>query len=143
MSRTAAWIRGHLLVFAVCAGLAASGQAHAREDAPRTFVDAVSEISGLLSQAHFQTAKSVAEATLSWADGVPEATLLRAPRSQLHVLLATAQVALGEHKSARESMRLALALDPTLALDTQTTSPKVVRVLREARQRPTAGSLRQ
>jgi len=48
--------------------------------------------------------------------------------TQLEVLSATAQIALGRHDAARESFERALAADPVLERDARSTSPKIRRV---------------
>jgi hypothetical protein len=53
--------------------------------------------------------------------------------AQSEVLLATAELALGRAGDADKSLRRALAIDPALALDPATTSPKVLRALDAAR----------
>jgi hypothetical protein len=54
-------------------------------------------------------------------------------RARLEVLAATAQVAFGDDAAARSSIERALRADPALALDESTTSPKLLRVLDDAR----------
>lgn len=54
-------------------------------------------------------------------------------RARLEVLAATAQVAFGDEAAARASIERALRAEPALALDARTTSPKLLRVLDEAR----------
>jgi hypothetical protein len=92
-------------------------------------------VSELLAEAHFQTARSVAESALSAFDrpSRPSDPRIAKARARLHVLLATAHVALGERDLARRSLGRAIRLDPSLTLDARTTSPKVVAVLHEAR----------
>lgn len=54
-------------------------------------------------------------------------------RVRLEVLAATAQVAFGDETAARASIERALRADPKLALDQDSTSPKLLRVLDDAR----------
>lgn len=54
-------------------------------------------------------------------------------RVRLEVLAATAQVAFGDETAARASIGRALRADPKLALDESSTSPKLLRVLDDAR----------
>ena len=54
-------------------------------------------------------------------------------RTQLEVLSATAQIALGHDKAARESFQRALAANPQLELDAGSTSPKIRRVFETVR----------
>jgi hypothetical protein len=135
LPRTPKSIRGRLLTGGVCTSLlfAAAGPARAQSDDRRALDHAISEVSDLLAEAHFQTARSVAEATLYAAGPQAGPTSLAGPRSRLHVLLATAHVALGERDLARLNLERAIRLDPKLTLDPRTTSPKLVAVLRELR----------
>jgi hypothetical protein len=57
-------------------------------------------------------------------------------RTQLEVLSATAQIALGRNEAARESFQRALAADPQLELDAGSTSPKIRRVFETVRDEP-------
>jgi hypothetical protein len=54
-------------------------------------------------------------------------------RARLELLAATAQVAFGDEAAARASLERALRADPGLALDESATSPKLLRVLDDAR----------
>ena len=93
----------------------------------------LAEIETLLASAHFHAVVSVAELTrelLSGHEGHPE---LKTRRARLEVMIATAQVALGQRAVAQRSMMRALYADPALSLDEGTTSPKVLELLREAR----------
>jgi hypothetical protein len=54
-------------------------------------------------------------------------------RTQLEVLSATAQIALGHDEAARESFQRALVADPELELDAAATSPKIRRVFETVR----------
>lgn len=119
-------------MIAAALSLSLSGTAHAQGADPGSLEDAIAEIEELLAEAHFRTAKSVAETTLSWCDEQPDLALPHARRARLRVQLATALVALGDDAGARESLRRARALDPSLTFDSQETSPKLLRVAREA-----------
>jgi tetratricopeptide (TPR) repeat protein len=55
--------------------------------------------------------------------------------AQTEVIAATAELALGRAEAAEAALRRALAVDPALALDPATTSPKVLRALDAARAR--------
>ena len=80
------------------------------------------------------------EATISGADAlrprlaalIPQVALAE-PTKRLEVAAGTALLAIGETDRARDAMSRALAADPTLTLDPATTSPKVLRILEEAR----------
>lgn len=98
----------------------------------------VAEVDGLVRDAQFHTAIGVARTARAWADEADSTPALRERRARLQVLLATAHVALGDERLARESLRRALALNPQLALDESTTSPKLLKVLREIRRVPPA-----
>ncbi len=93
--------------------------------------ESLGEIEALVLEAHFATALGVAETTRSWADELPSSPEVREARARLNVLMSTAQIALGDEAAARESMERALAVWPLLVLDERTTSPRVVRLLRE------------
>ena len=92
---------------------------------------ALADIESLLLDAHFPTALGVAEATCEWADAIPSNPEVREARSRLYVLMSTAQIALGDEEAARERMQRALSVFPLLTLDERTTSPRVVKLLRE------------
>jgi hypothetical protein len=101
---------------------------------------ALVEVRVLLAEAHFLTTIGVAKSTSRWARELPASEGLLARRAQLQVLIATAQVALSRDDRARESLRLAVELDPKLVLAEPTTSPKLVRVFRQLQRRaPRAG----
>lgn len=101
---------------------------------------ALVEVRVLLAEAHFLTAIGVAKSTSRWARELPASEGLPVRRAQLQVLIATAQVALSRDDRARESLRLAVELDPELVLAEPTTSPKLVRVFRQLQRRaPRAG----
>jgi hypothetical protein len=93
--------------------------------------EALSEVQLLLSEAHFLSGLGVAQSTSRWAQGLPTSDDVLERRALLQVMIATAQVALGEHDSARESLRGAVDLDPWLVLPEKTTSPKLVRIFRQ------------
>jgi hypothetical protein len=87
----------------------------------------------LVRGAHFRRALETANQirpTLAPIDDAPGASLRR---TQLEVLSATAQIALGRHQAARESFERALAADPELELDAVSTSPKIRRVFEAVR----------
>jgi len=87
----------------------------------------------LVRSAHFE------QALLAADELRPElAPALDAPgaiprRTELEVLSATAQIALGQGEAARESFERALAGDPGLELDAASTSPKIRRVFETVR----------
>jgi hypothetical protein len=68
--------------------------------------------------------------TLASIEDAPGASLRR---TQIEVLSATAQIALGRHQAAHESFERALAADPKLELDAGSTSPKIRRVFETVR----------
>lgn len=101
---------------------------------------ALVEVKVLLAEAHFLTVIGVAKSTSRWARELPASEGLLVRRAQLQVLIATAQVALSRDDRARESLRLAVELDPELVLAEPTTSPKLLRVFRQLQRRaPRAG----
>jgi hypothetical protein len=63
-------------------------------------------------------------------------------RVRLEVLAATAHIAFGDERAARESFARALAADPGFAPDARSTPPKLLRVYEEARsaEAPAVGS---
>lgn len=91
------------------------------------------EIEALLADAHFHTALGLADATRALLEPRDDDPARAARRARLELLTATAQVALGHRARARESLRRALVADPALELDERETSPKLVKLLREAR----------
>jgi hypothetical protein len=97
-------------------------------------VDAMIEAAEALVQgARFRQALETANRirpTLSSIADAPGASLRR---TQLEVLSATAQIALGRHQAAHESFVRALAADPELELDAGSTSPKIRRVFESVR----------
>lgn len=93
----------------------------------------LAEIEALLASAHFRTALAVVEPTRDLLDAAGEDRRLGTRRARLEVMAATAQAALGRHARARQSMIRALRADPALDLDAGQTSPKVLKLLREAR----------
>lgn len=58
---------------------------------------------------------------------------LRQRRVRLELLSATAQLALGDERAARESLIRAIESQPDLVLDPEKTPPKVMRALELAR----------
>jgi hypothetical protein len=90
----------------------------------------------LVRDARFEQALQTAERIrprLVSVENVPGANLRR---TQLEVLSATAQIALGRDDAARESFERALAADPELELDARSTSPKIRRVFDTVRRDP-------
>ena len=90
----------------------------------------------LVRRARFQQALKTAEQIrpkLASVEGAPGASLRR---TQLEVLSATAQIALGRHDAALESFERALAANPELELDVRSTSPKIRRVFETVRGEP-------
>jgi hypothetical protein len=112
--------------------LVAPGRVSAEPPTDHEGLDAiVSEVENLVLEAHFHTAVGVARTARTWVDAASAGPELRARRARLQVLVATAHVALGNEQEAKESLRRALALDPYLALDSATTSPKLLRLLND------------
>ncbi len=90
----------------------------------------------LLRDARFRQALRTAEQIrpkLASVENAPGASLRR---TQLEVLSATAQIALGRRDAARECFERALAADPVLELDARSTSPKIRRVFDAVRGEP-------
>ena len=89
-----------------------------------------------LARARFSEALDTAKQLRTRLDGLPAKADVdvRRLRVRTEVLCATAEVALGLSDAAVASFTRALAADPELALDSATTSPKILRVLEEARQ---------
>lgn len=87
----------------------------------------------LVRGARFEQALAAAERirpTLASFESAPGGTRRR---SQLEVLSATAEIALGHLQAARESFERALAADPGLELDASSISPKIRRVFEAVR----------
>jgi len=87
----------------------------------------------LVRSAHFEQALQAADELrpeLAPVEDAPGAVLRR---TELEVLYATAQIALGREQAARESFERALAADPGLDLDAASTSPKIRRVFETVR----------
>jgi hypothetical protein len=93
----------------------------------------IDEVDRLLGRAQFHTALGLARNTLERLDAGGEAPHPDRRRARLEVLAATAEVALGRRDAARESLGRALQADPALALDRDRVSPKVLKLLQEAR----------
>ena len=108
--------------------------AEIREAERRRRVARVARVEGLLDQidsrldeARFEEAlEAAAEARGTLAD-LEAGGDTAAQRVRLEVLAATAEIALGDDASARESFTRAMRADPGLSLDARTTSPKVDR----------------
>jgi hypothetical protein len=81
-----------------------------------------------LREARFQQALRTTDQIRPKLASVQDAPGAILRRTQLEVLSATAQIALGHEKAARESFQRALAADPELELDAGSTSPKIRRV---------------
>ena len=124
------WISALALV---AAPASAGPGAQVASDGLAALSQAAGEIDELVANAHFRTAVAVAEKTRRWASEIPSSPEVREVRAQIEVLLATAQVALGETDGARASLASALRVWPLLSLDTRSTSPRVVEVFREVR----------
>jgi hypothetical protein len=83
--------------------------------------------------ARFQQALRTADQIRPTLASIEDAPGAIPRRTQLEVLSATAQIALGRHNAARESFQRALAADPELELDALSTSPKIRRVFETVR----------
>jgi len=99
----------------------------------------LAEIDALLATAHFRTALAIVESTRGLLAGFGEHPRLGGRWARLEMMAATAELALGQRNRARQSMVRALRADPTLSLDEQEASPKVLELLREARRRTGIG----
>jgi hypothetical protein len=86
-----------------------------------------------LREARFEQALEGAGQVRRQLDVLGEAGDTQALRARLEVLVASAQIALGDDAEARASFARALAADPELELDARRTSPKILRVLDAAR----------
>ena len=95
----------------------------------------LAEVDALLTAAHFYTALALARATRDRLDTLAANPHHAARRARLEVMAATAEVALGQRARALESMMRALRADPGLSLDERETSPKVLKLLWDARRR--------
>jgi len=98
-----------------------------RLEALESIVEAVEE---LVREARFHTAIGVARTAQGWNEAAGDEPQLRGPCARLEVLAATAHIALDQREHARDSLRRALALEPDLFFDEETTSPKLIEVLR-------------
>lgn len=114
------------------AGAAGAGRSSTLRDLP-ALERSVREVGSLVAEADFQAAIARAEATRRWAEDIPRSPDALRTRARLEVLLATAQIALGDRDGARRSMRQAVYVWPLLSLDERTTSPRVVRLFRAVR----------
>ena len=90
---------------------------------------AEAQVRGARFQQALRTADQI-RPQLASIDAAPGGILRR---TQLEVLSATAQIALGRNQAARESFQRALAADPELELDAGSTSPKIRRVFETVR----------
>lgn len=132
--RTRARTRWLLLV--LCC---AAASAEARD--PLTDLDRrLEQIGQAVAEAHFSSALSLAQDTRAELDALapsdPQATPRRA---RLELLAATAEVALGRDSRARDCLVRALRADPALELDAGVTTPKLLRLLPEARRQAARG----
>lgn len=93
----------------------------------------IEEVDRLLARAHFRTALGLARNTLGALDSTGAVQRPDTRRARLEVLAATAEVAMGRRAAARESLGRALRADPALELDAKQVSPKVMKLLEEAR----------
>jgi hypothetical protein len=90
----------------------------------------------LVRDARFRQALRKAEQIRPKLASIEDAPGASLRRTQLEVLSATAQIALGRQDAARESFERALAADPVLELDARSTSPKIRRVFNTVRGEP-------
>ena len=90
----------------------------------------------LVRDARFHQALRTAEQIRPKLASIEDAPGASLRRTQLEVLSATAQIALGRHDAARESLERALAADPVLELDAWSTSPKIRQVFDTVRGEP-------
>ena len=86
-----------------------------------------------LWQARFEAALEAAVRARRRLDRMRAGEDLRRPRVRLELLSATAQLALGDERAARESLTRAIESRPDLVLDPEKTPPKVMRALETAR----------
>ena len=86
-----------------------------------------------LRQARFEAALETVVRARRRLDRMRAGADLRQRRVRLEVLSATAQVALGDERAARESLTRAIESQPDLVLDPMKTPPKVMRALELAR----------
>jgi len=98
----------------------------------------LARIDALLQSAHFEEVVSLQRRPRAILDGLPSSPVTRARRLRLETATATADVAFGRRDDAKACFSRALAADPKLRLDPAATSPKVLRVLDEARDKQTA-----
>ena len=90
----------------------------------------VDDVEALVLAADFQRAITRGETTRQGVRNLPRTPESLQAQARLEVLLCTAQIALGDHSSARRSMQRAVYVWPLLALDERTTSPRVVKLFR-------------
>jgi hypothetical protein len=91
------------------------------------------EVEQHLRQARFEAALEAAVRARRRLDRMRAGADLRQRRVRLEVLSATAQLALGDERAARESLTRAIESQPDLVLDPMKTPPKVLRALELAR----------
>jgi hypothetical protein len=94
----------------------------------------IEQIEGALAEAHFGTAQGLTRSALALLEHhAPDAIGVAPRRARLEVLAATAEVARGRNRQARDHLARALHADPSLALDLQGTSPRLLALLPAAR----------
>lgn len=122
-----------LLLFALLSGPASAGDT--AMSATLAEVDRrIAEIEDLLDSAHFHTALGMSRSALAELDASDRFRVEGMRRARLHLLRATAEIALDQRAEALESMRQALRADPGLVLDRDEVSPKLLALLQEVRQ---------
>jgi hypothetical protein len=104
---------------------------------PTALDSVLAEAEGLLRAARFEESLGRIERARRMLPGDDAAG---ARRARLEALAATAQVALGRDREARESFGAALRADPSFRLDARSTSPKVMRAFDAARESGGAAS---
>ena len=93
----------------------------------------VTRAESVLQAARFREALDAAGLARETLAALPDApSWTRLQRTRIAVVAGTAEVALGRHDAARARFAQARSLDPQLELDPLRTSPKVMRVFREA-----------
>jgi hypothetical protein len=120
------------LAVAIPAGEPAPAQDSAQRSAERRRLVAVVALrleraEEHLRQAHFHDALVAGEEARAGLDSMRRSDDLVAPHMRLAVLLATAQLALGDETAARASLARALTVDPDFSPDPERTPPKLMR----------------